>query len=635
MVLKANFTIKQFGEIRPSKDFKNQAKCRLMQRILKLEQSPLEKLLVGFQKIKPSEYFHLQTRERLFYRINQKSFLPTWIKELFTNKKIISIATVTATVFVSFFAFAIQMPQTVEASNEVRLLILGGDPQAKHLGEDWQDASQMQAMRIGDKIKTDYDDVIEILFFDNSVTRLDYNTEITITGFYKQENSEEVALELSQGRVWNKVIKTFADVSDFSIKTHNSLISAQNATFDVAVETNQPIKIMVVDHLIDVKILGSEAENVVAKTKVTEGYAVEVQVSDQKTVAQTAQIKPVEEEQTEDIWFTENIEKDKAHLKNLQEKHETNIIASAGILPTSPLYSMKKTLQGAKGMIQNADNEQKSRFEQMQQAFQEAAVLKTKSEDEKSKIALGEFKNLFLEASREENLKTELITLLAKLEDDYIAVVPNSDLYEFKEVLQNLQIQITDQPEMLSNKLKTGKLFEAQDLIENGSLELATALLASLNNENEVALENTQTGAQIIDKKLLVLQKTEELQILQSLKDQIREQDVAELAGVLDAIHQNTMQEIALLNPEPKKTLAIAKKIITVDKEEEEKSTFEEFMSKLNIYKSERGKLNQLQVLLNKMPNHKKNIPVLVEIRKQLPLEQQHLVTQKILEITK
>lgn len=637
MKLKTNFSIEQLGKIKPSKDFKIQARQRLMQRIQNNQENPLETLLRTLQSLKVSESFHLAAKERLFYQMNQKNFWEDFFRSFLFNKKLISISTSFAILFVSISLFVMQMPQTVEASNEVRLLILEGNPQVKSLGEEWQEAEQMQIMRIGDKIMTDHNDIVEILFFNNSVTRLDYNTEITINTFSKKQETEEVALELEGGRAWNKVMKAFSDVSDFSVKTHNSLVSAQNATFDVAVQKDQPTKIMVVDHLIDVKILESNTDSVVAKTKVTEGYAVEVQISDEKTMAQAAQITPLEDNSQEtNEWMTNNLTKDENHLKQLEEQYTENIVASAGILPTSPLYKVKTTLQNAKEIIAKTD-EQELSLEKIKQKFQEAAALKTQSENEKSQIALGEFQALFLEVASNSELNYDLNALLASLQENYITISPESNLYEFKDVLENLQIEITDQPDFLTNKRKTKKLLEAQDLIEKGSIALAQELLVSIQDLEILPLtEDDVLTEENVDKKAVLLQKTEELQILKSMRDKIQTEESGQIMDVLNLIQQETVAEIAELAPPPVEIAAPKPPaIVIVDKELEKQQAVTEFLSKIYLYKSERGQLNSLHSLLKKTPNHKSQIPILVEVRKQLPLEQQHFVTQKILEITK
>ena len=631
--------IRKIGQIVPSNDFKEQAKNRLMQRIRQTESSWLETMLYSFQEIKMNQSFHANSRERLIYQMNTSSFLPTWIANFFFNKKLWSVVITTCFFFVSFFAYSIQSPQRVEASNEVYLYTLTGTPLIKHLGGNWEPAKQTLELRIGDKIQTQSNDIVEILFFDNSITRLDGNTEITISTFSKEHATELISLELIKGKIWNKVIQAVSDTSNFIVKTHNSAVSAQNATFDIEVESNTPTKINVIDHIIDVEIIQTATDNVVAKTKVIEGYAVEVQTSEEKTMAQAAQIVPIEDDYKQNAWFTENISKDAIFIKDLQKKHTDNILASAGTLPGSMLYPVKQTIKNAKEIITNPDKDQQI-ITTLKKKLQEYAALVTASDQKQTTALLFECNQLFQEAANQTKLQPQLQKMIVELQVDYVTILPDSTLYRVKEVLHELQIQVSNEANDLLSKRKTEKLFEIQDLIQNNSIELASTLLASLNQEN---FSQTTSGTTILNndsKRILLLQKSEELQIIQNLKQQIgniKEQQV--LVSLLEDIQNNTVNEMNSLSPPLSKPPSVAvktiQKITTIDKSDKKISKAEEFIEKINIYKNERGQTNAIVARLKKIPNNSNQISLLIEIKKSLPLKYQHFVTQKIIEISK
>lgn len=626
----------QIGKLTPSKDFKEQAKKRLMQKISQEQSSWLEVLLRDFQNIRPESSFYILSKERLLHKTKQSSNwwfgLNLW--QLCFNRKSLSLATAFAVFFLSIATFSVYTPQTVEASNTVYLVITKGNPIIKPLGENWQMASQLQELKIGDTIQTDQDDVAEIHFFDNSITRLAYNTEITITAFFKQNQNEKVELELNKGRAWNKVIQAIAGPSEFTVKTHNSSVSAKNATFDIVAGKDQPTAINVIDRLIDVRILQPEMENVIAKTKVAEGYKVEVQVFDEKTVAQNAQITPFENVE-KDVWMTENLAKDKEYLDDLEKKREEKIIAAAGILPNSPLYKVKQGFEGAKNAMQSSDAKTED-FLQLKKKFQEAAALNATGDLEASNMALIEFQSVFAEMKINENLKTDLETVLLEMQSDYTTVLPGDPDYQIKELLKNLELQVAKSPDEILMKRQTEKLFEAQDLVDQGQSELALGLLASIN-QSEVIL--TSTGAFLEEeKKTMILQKTEELQILQALKENAKAVAADDLVALVDNLEQNAVQTISQLTPPPPAPIVPVKPIkpvqVAIAKKTDPKLEAQNFIAKIQIYKTKKGQDNQLLTLLNKIPNNPKQLPILVEIRKLLPPEKQYLVTQKMLEVS-
>lgn len=628
--MKSSLEIQKIGKVSPSKDFREQAKKRLMQRIRQEESSWVENLLCEFQNIKPAENFRTISKERLIHKIANPAFFPNWVKHFFLNKKFISLATACGIMFVSIFSFSFYSPQTVEASNSVYLIISKGDPMIKQLGGNWEKAKQLQELRIGDTIQTDNNDIAEIHFFDNSVTRLANSTELTITTFLKKNYEETVELKLNEGRAWNKVIQASSDTSDFTVKTHNSSVSTNNATFDISSSQDRPTAINVVDHLIDVKILQSDDANVVAKTKVAEGYKVEVQVSKKKTVAQTAQITPIEKEK-KDAWIEDNLAKDEVHLDNLEKKREEKIIAAAGILPSSPLYPVKQGINGAKDVIDQSSNAEKEIIK-LKQKFQEAAALVAKSETEQGKKSLDEFTILFENAENKETLKPELEKLITDLQNDYLTVLPGTEDYHIKELLRDFELKIANNPEEILLKRNTEKLFEAQDLIDNGKIKLAAEVLANI--DQNISAYTTSGATLAEEKKNQVLQKSEELQILQALKEDIQNSEESEeLIALVDELHQNRVQEIDKLTPKPPKKVKPTK-IVAIKKEDSvEKAQL--FMKKVLVYKSQRGQNNQIITQLNRISNDASNLALLSEIKKLLPPEKQHLVTQKILDITK
>lgn len=635
--------LNQIGKVSPSKDFCEQAKKRIMQRIRQNQSSWLENLLYEFHLLKPAQTFQKNAKQRLFYKINAPFNWIDLVKQFLPGKRTISLATVFGLIFAFVFNFTFYTPKTVEAVYQVHLEIVRGEPLVKKLGEDWKPAKPMMEMHIGDKIFTNQNDVAEIYFFDNSVTRLAGNSQLTITGFFKAPTSEKIELELNNGRAWNKVIQTLTENSNFSFKTHNSLVSAKNATFDVAVEDNYPTEITVVNHLIDVKILKSnQNQNVVARTKVTEGHKVEVQVSAENTIAQTAQISPIEEKQTQEEWFQENIEKDEEHIQNIQKKNSQKIIAQAGILPDSPFYPVKKTFAEAKKVIQKT-NSQEDQVSILQQKLKEASAFANKGDLTKSQTILEDFQTIFKIAIEDENIKTQLQENILSLQNNFVTVLPDSNLYIIKEFLRDLDLQINNNPTELITQKRNEKLFEAQDLISNGEMKLAQEILEDIQAEQAPMLSSGSLIASIdeTEKKSVLIQKSDELQILQSIKSTVDSQEentTNEVLPVLKEITQQTVLEInSLMPPEPeaKPILKPIKPVIIPIAKKTIADEGVEFVNSISVYKSERGKNNAILLRLNRIPNETNQIPLLVQIRKNLPLEYQHIVTKKILEIAK
>lgn len=90
----------------------------------------------------------------------------------------------------------------------------------------------------GDTITTGADGNVDIFFSDGSVTRLDPDTELVITGESAVTENEEdsiatkIYLKLIRGKIWNKVVR-LADKSEFNVETTSAIAGVRGTEFGV------------------------------------------------------------------------------------------------------------------------------------------------------------------------------------------------------------------------------------------------------------------------------------------------------------------------------------------------------------------------------------------------------------------
>ncbi len=90
-----------------------------------------------------------------------------------------------------------------EKKDEATLTLYKGDAEVLEWGQtDAEEASDAQLILEGDQVSTLADSWATLEFYDGSKVRLDQNTQLTLTEVEIAEESEQVLLELIEGRIW-------------------------------------------------------------------------------------------------------------------------------------------------------------------------------------------------------------------------------------------------------------------------------------------------------------------------------------------------------------------------------------------------------------------------------------------------
>lgn len=98
---------------------------------------------------------------------------------------------------------------------------------------EWQDAPDNIYLYRGEKLKTGVDSRASLTFFDQSLIRLDINTELELTLLKKKDETNEIEIKLDEGALWNKVERMSNPDSNFSIITDLLTIDSNGGVFEV------------------------------------------------------------------------------------------------------------------------------------------------------------------------------------------------------------------------------------------------------------------------------------------------------------------------------------------------------------------------------------------------------------------
>jgi len=130
-------------------------------------------------------------------------------------------------------------------------------------------------LNAGDSIKTMDDGFASVVYVDDSITRLDRNTELLIQEMSFEEdgfglNTADTKLQLAGGHIWNNVRKLTDQDSSFEVSTSNTIAAVRGTKFDVWFDVDSAVSFYVSEeHDLDIFIRekGKRGEKVVLKDK--------------------------------------------------------------------------------------------------------------------------------------------------------------------------------------------------------------------------------------------------------------------------------------------------------------------------------------------------------------------------------
>jgi hypothetical protein len=119
-------------------------------------------------------------------------------------------------------------------SEKVFLNIEAGSAKAMTVGKsDWQNAPDKIYLYRGEGLKTGSDGRATLTFFDQSIMRLNTNSEVAFSSLKKQTESVAIQVNLKRGDVWTKVERIVNPDSKFSVTTDLLTIDTRGAVLSV------------------------------------------------------------------------------------------------------------------------------------------------------------------------------------------------------------------------------------------------------------------------------------------------------------------------------------------------------------------------------------------------------------------
>lgn len=577
-------SLRQIPKMQTSYRLEKVSKWRIMLYAKKDDDLFIYELLKNLVKPKISFYMKWIVRERILAFINRKTLWES-IKENIWNIAI-KWALIPTLVASMFFVYIVWV-NTTSAEIESKAIVVKWNAKIKHLWSEWKDINNLESLSIWDKIKTWNESLVEIYYYDNSVSRIAENSIISIsslsTDIYK---TIPTVVKVENWRLWNQVVSS---EHRFQVETDDAFVTAKNWAFDV--KKNWTTEISAITQPIDVKIL--KEKKLSYETRVSAGYWIKSSNTEARKIIN-------------DKWRDENFIADTSYKKVLLDTIINNALWEVKILPDNKLYFAKKTFEN---LIDESN----------------VAVIKKRLQE----LKILSFNNFVDLIDQNKQIISDILVLLNDEDQVFIAeflykelkkielVLPWHNLYNYKIYISDLLLDL-DKTWYYKKQLSILRLNEAQ-YIATSSEKDKKDLLVALSyfdwiNSDIWDIENS-TWAEKSYLKTSLTEKNDQLFLLQSIENSLKSEENIDIKKYVQQEKQEIASDVKKIMQElywnnniwnnfdsPSWTKDFSEKISLI-------------ADKINKYKSKRWKMNTLHWILEEMPNNQKSLTILFALK--------------------
>ncbi|MBT7736828.1 hypothetical protein HN709_04005 [Candidatus Peregrinibacteria bacterium] len=440
---------------------------------------------------------------------SQKSFF--WSNFFMFQKKFVSAMLVFA-IGLGFFSFTSADVGVVHADTFTTLSDFNGDVVVERGGKNIE---LERGMRIFEKdtVRTGENGFASIAFFDDSVSRLSSETEVSVDQLVRPDDSYSksyVEISLESGEMWSRVVNLVEDNSAFVVRADDAKTVAKKAAFNVLVEPD----------VVEVEVFNHEVkfESPMVRETVVSGRKVES--TDSKVV-----VRDLDEGDRDVAWIKENLDNDKVYLTEVEERLLAAKMESVGVDVNDDFdYKASLTEEAIVFLTLGDVKKKKKELDLAEKAFVSAEVRLndpnvTEDERVEAEAVIVSFKSTVQEFDDFVNeVRTTDVDYADELEnyvDDKISnqkknlslALPDDASYFAKSVIGEIEIDsVDDEEELIEKRTEQGlsKIAEAEDMVDQGGdIEMAKDVLEEGKGEVEIAAELVENIGAVSEKEVI------------------------------------------------------------------------------------------------------------------------------------
>ena len=415
-----------------------------------------------------------------------------------------------------FFSYASLVPDILtEISEPTHLEIESGVVLVN--GVEVRDGT---VLREGDQIDVGPNARADIVFFDNSVSRLASGTQVTITEMLGEDSGKtasHVELSLSLGEIWSKVTKLVNSESTFEVTTADVAAAVRGSAFNVAVQEDGNTAVMAVEHSLSLEKVRATDNEKEESIVIVEGQkasssprvrrAVSTPGSADLVESVRFKIERIAESEKETEWFRANEQADAIQEVKIRRKIEHAQDELIGALPGELGYEIK-SLRDQFFLTLAIQPEKKAEVASKiaERKIIEAQVLLRRGDDDEAGIQLAEAEELILRLTEARDSSDDAQTR-AQIDDALARSINNSKQttnsitavnrdYGAKEFVYDVEVTAAppEEKEEVKKEQYQYRIIEAYDLAKSGENSSAKKVVRRL--AEDIQSEVTETPAE-------------------------------------------------------------------------------------------------------------------------------------------
>ncbi|OGJ55108.1 hypothetical protein A3D11_03490 [Candidatus Peribacteria bacterium RIFCSPHIGHO2_02_FULL_49_16] len=289
----------------------------------------------------------------------------------------------------------------------------------------WEPLGKQLVLDNNREFRTGPDGELTIVFHDDGVVRLAPSTRVHVRDLSNrpQDTIGEPSLVLLEGTIWVQGLLPYG-VEPLSIQTALSTIFVQEGSISVTENS-----------LTEVSVWNRRAEIVYEQRKLSLVAGERIQIWQDNV----PYVTPMQPREYALAWIEQNLERDAVHRQEVAAWQKEQRIAMAGILPTSPLYRVKRAAEAVDTLLTfDEETRVKKQLNQAEMRLNEALAL-LENGNEEVYFPLKEYEEAVLAVAGyidQDIFAQEL--LRSSLAEDAAAigaVLPDDDLYLLKQAI--------------------------------------------------------------------------------------------------------------------------------------------------------------------------------------------------------
>lgn len=340
----------------------------------------------------------------------------------------------------------------------------------------WQPLTTETTIVQASRLQTHENGELTVLLHDDGTIRLDGGSTVQLLDVTNrpEPSSTESTLLVQEGRVWVQGLVP-SHLRGIRIDTPDGFISLYEGSTDVTVQ----------DGRTTVRVWSGRATVTRGEEEVAlvSGEQLELSIP-------VLSIHSLPSRSYEETWVAQNLDRDAVHRREIAQLQQERRSARAGILPTSPLYPVKRVAEQVDLLLTfNEEERVQKQLAQASTRLDEAATLiASGGEDDRVESVLNEYRDNVLTVANSTGSTSVMQFLLsqqlAENTSDIGIATADDALYSVKKVVLEVSAELPTpgvNPAEVKGVLLVDALHGIQENVKNGDLVTAQTSLTSLD----------------------------------------------------------------------------------------------------------------------------------------------------------